>query len=112
MSILTLKVMAGLLQLHGPGATIQSDHPGIDALLGDMRAPGGENSRSSDQVASDQVTSDQMTADDRFTSDQPLLTEAYFRRGFVRGAPYYGGGFRRGAVGPYGGFRRGFGRGY
>jgi hypothetical protein len=40
------------------------------------------------------------------------MTEAYFRRGFVR-APGYGGAFRRGAVAPYGGgFRRGFARGY
>ena len=33
MPLLTLKVMASLLQLHGPGASIQSDHKGIDALL-------------------------------------------------------------------------------
>ena len=25
------------MQLHGPGATIQSDHQGIDALLSDLR---------------------------------------------------------------------------
>jgi hypothetical protein len=30
--MLTLKILAGILQLHGPGATIQSDHQGIDAL--------------------------------------------------------------------------------
>ena len=35
--MLTLKILAGLLQLHGPGATIQSDHQGIDALLNNMR---------------------------------------------------------------------------
>src|SRR5690349_6620150 len=36
MALLTLKVMAGLLQLQGTGAQIQSDHPGIKALLDDM----------------------------------------------------------------------------
>ncbi len=38
MPFMSLKVIASLLQMHGPGATIQSDHPGIDALLGDIRA--------------------------------------------------------------------------
>jgi len=38
MPITTLKVLASVLQLHGPGATIQSDHQGIDALLNNLRA--------------------------------------------------------------------------
>ena len=105
MPILTLKVFAGLLQLHGPGATIQSDHPGIDALLPDLREQNADKGIVSDQNESSPVASEE------FLSDKPLVTEAYFRRGFVRG-PGYGGAFRRGAVGPYGGFRRGFGRGY
>jgi hypothetical protein len=94
MPFLTLKVMASLLQLHDPGATIQSDHQGIDALLGDMRRQGLEESAA---------------------ADEPVVTEAYFRRGgFVRGGGYHGGGFRRaGYAGPAGGFRRGgFVRGY
>ena len=67
MAITTLKVLASVLQLHGPGATIQSDHQGIDALLSDLQS-----------------------------SDQPVATEVYFRRGgFVRGAR--AGGFRRAA---------------
>src|ERR1700746_1968867 len=107
MAILTLKIFAGLLQLHGPGATIQSDHPGIDALLPDMRGQSAERGVVADQ--SDQNASG-LIASDEFLSDKPLVTEAYFRRGFVRG-PGYGGAFRRGGVGPYGGFRRGFGRG-
>jgi hypothetical protein len=53
-----------------------------------------------------------MAASEDFLSDKPLVTEVYFRRGFVRGAPYRGGAFRRGAAAPYGGFRRGFARGY
>jgi hypothetical protein len=105
MPLLTLKVMASLLQLHGPGASIQSDHPGIDAVLGDLTQQQGL---------------DQQGA----ATDEPVVTEAYFRRGFVRGpgyggfrrggGGYYGGGFRRaGYVGPGGGFRRGgFVRGY
>ena len=57
MAITTLKVLASVLQLHGPGATAQSDHQGIDALLSDLQNP-----------------------------DQPAATEVYFRRGgFVRG---------------------------
>jgi hypothetical protein len=106
MSILTLKIFAGLLQLHGPGATIQSDHPGIDALLPDLREQGSDKAAVSDENASGPIASEE------FLSDKPLVTEAYFRRGFVR-APGYGGAFRRGgAVGPVGGFRRGFARGY
>ena len=73
MPITTLKVLASVLQLHGPGATIQSDHQGIDAVLNDLRGQGDAQA-----------------------------TEVYFRRGFVRG-PGYGGfrrgfypGFRRG----------------
>jgi hypothetical protein len=49
MSILTLKIFAGLLQLHGPGATIQSDHPGIDALLPDIRDQSSNEGGLSDQ---------------------------------------------------------------
>ena len=85
MAITTLKVLASVLQLHGPGATIQSDHQGIDALLSDLQ-----------------------------NSDQPAATEVYFRRGgFVRGAGCrrlpQGGGYYPGA----GAFRRGgFIRGY
>ena len=75
MAVLTLKVIASFLQLHGPGATIESDHPGIDALLGDIRG---------------------QISDQGIVSDKPAVTEVYFRRGgFIRGAGY-GGGFRRG----------------
>ena len=86
--MLTLKVLAGLIQLHGPGATVQSDHQGIDALLNNMR--------------------DEQSSEKDATAVKP--TEVYFRRGgFVRG-PYGGGAFRRGYA-P--GFRRGgFLRGY
>jgi hypothetical protein len=73
MPITTLKVLSTVLQLHGPGATIQSDHQGIDAVLNDLRGQGDAKA-----------------------------TEIYFRRGFLRG-PGYGGfrrgfhpGFRRG----------------
>jgi hypothetical protein len=108
MAILTLKVFAGLLQLHGLGATIQSDHPGIDALLPDLREQSAD--KSTMPIQSDQNASGP-TASEEFLSDKPLVTEAYFRRGFVRG-PGYGGAFRRGYHGPAGGFRRGFARGY
>ena len=85
MAVTTLKVLASILQLHGPGATIQSDHQGIDALLSDLQ-----------------------------NADQPAATEVYFRRGgFVRGAR--AGAFRRaGGYYPGAGtFRRGgFIRGY
>jgi hypothetical protein len=81
MPITTLKLLASVLQLHGPGATIQSDHQGIDAVLNDLR------------------------------SQDAQATEVYFRRGgFIRGGGYGGfrrggygyGGFRRG------GFIRGY----
>jgi hypothetical protein len=77
MPITTLKVLASLIQLHGPGATIQSDHQGIDALLTELRDQNSEG-----------------------------VTQVYFRRGgFIRGAGY-GGGFRRAGYSG-GGFRRG-----
>jgi hypothetical protein len=85
--MLTLKILAGLLQLHGPGATIQSDHQGIDALLNNMR-------------------------EQNAASDEPVATQAAFRRGaFAKGA--HAGAFRRGAAYPgAGAFRRAFARGY
>jgi hypothetical protein len=77
MAITTLKVLSTILQLHGPGATIQSDHQGIAALLNDLR---GQN---------------------------PEATQVYFRRGgFIRGG-YGGGGFRRAGYHGGGAFRRG-----
>lgn len=90
MALLTVKVMASLLQLHGPGATIQSDHQGINALLGDMQMQGQQQS---------------------VVPEKPAVTLAYFRRGFAR-APYAGGAFRRGGYAAPGAFRRGFARGY
>jgi hypothetical protein len=85
MPIPTLKVIASLLQMHGPGATIQSDHQGIDALLNDIRG----------QISNEGVV-----------APTPDVANVAFRRGgFVRGAG--AGGFRRGAYGPAGGFRRG-----
>ena len=84
MPITTLKILASVLQLHGPGATLQSDHQGIEALLSDLRGQQSEEA-----------------------------TPVYFRRGgFVRGG-YGGCGFRRAGYGGGGGFRRGgFVRGY
>lgn len=74
MPITTLKVFASLIQLHGPGATIQSDHQGIDALLNDLRG---------------------QRAEQGVVSDDPVATQAAFRRGaFAKGAN--AGAFRRG----------------
>ena len=98
MSLLTLKVMAGLLQLQGTGAQIQSDHQGLNALLDDMQAPPNKQAQA------------RPAEEDSVLADKPAVEQVYFRRGFVR-APYAG-GFRRGYVGPGGGFRRAFGRGY
>jgi hypothetical protein len=94
MPLLTLKVMASLLQLHGPGAAIESDHQGIEALLGDMRRQGLEEGAA---------------------TDKPAVTEAAFRRGgFAKRAN--AGAFRRAGYaggGGAGAFRRGgFVRGY
>ena len=89
MADLTLKALATLLQIHGPGATIQSDHQGIEALLNDLRGP----------IAGEQT---------------PLVTDVAFRRGgFVRGGSYRkgagavsGGAFRKGGFAKAAGFRR------
>ncbi len=102
MTIPTLKVLASLLQLHGPGATVQSDHPGINALLKDSPNP----------IVDDQGTIQPAVMDEDTVSDTPAPTQVYFRRAFGRGGPYAG-GFRRGVYHPYaGGFRRGFVRAY
>ncbi len=98
MALLTLKVMAGLLQLQGTGAQIQSDHQGLNALLDDMQTPPNKQAQAAP------------AEEDSVLADKPAVEQVYFRRGFVR-APYAG-GFRRGYVGPGGGFRRAFGRGY
>jgi len=83
MPITTLKVLASLLQLHGPGATVQSDHQGINALLTDLREQDSE------------------------------LTQVAFRRGgFVKGANA-GAFRRAGYAPGVGAFRKGgFIRGY
>jgi hypothetical protein len=83
MPITTLKVLASLLQLHGPGATVQSDHQGINALLTDLRQQDSE------------------------------LTQVAFRRGgFVKGANA-GAFRRSGYAPGVGAFRKGgFIRGY
>ena len=95
MTIPTLKVLASLLQLHGSGTTVQSNHTGINALL----------NKSPDRVDEE---SRNVIIDESGAIDVPAAIPAYFRRGYV--GPY--GGFRRGYVGPYGGFRRAFGRAY
>jgi len=86
MPVPTLTIIASLLQMHGPGATIQSDHQGIDALLGDIRG----------QISEEGVIPPTFG-----------VTEVAFRKGgFVRGAG--AAGFRKGAaVGAGGAFRRG-----
>ena len=77
MAVMTLKVIASLLQMHGPGATIQSDHQGIDALLNDIRG---------------------QISDEGVVPTTPEATPVYFRKaGFVKGGGYGGGAFRRGA---------------
>ena len=93
MPVVTLKVLASLLQLHGPGATIQSDHPGIDAILGDVRE------QVANEVANEGV-------------EQPAATDVAFRRaGFVKGSG--GGAFRKtAAVAGGGAFRKGAFRRY
>lgn len=95
MTIPTLKVLASLLQLHGPGTTVQSDHPGINALLD--KSPDRVNEESRNVII-----------DESGAIDVPAAIPAYFARGYAH--PY--GVFRRGYVAPYGGFRRAFGRAY
>lgn len=85
MPVPTLTIIASLLQMHGPGATIQSDHQGIDALLGDIRG----------QISEEGVIPPTFG-----------VTEVAFRKGgFVRGAG--AGAFRRGAAAAGGAFRKG-----
>jgi hypothetical protein len=93
MTVPTLKVLASLLQLHGQGAAVQSDHQGINALL----------NKSADRV--DETVQGNVIKEPGEV-ELPSVTPVWFRRAFY--GPY--GGFRRGYVGPYGGFRRGFGR--
>ncbi len=69
--MLTLKILASLLQMHGPGATVQSDHQGIDALLNNAREQNAEQA-----------------------ADSVKPTQVYFRRGVFRRG--YAPGFRRG----------------
>jgi hypothetical protein len=87
MAVVTMKVLASLLQLHGPGATIESDHPGINAVLDEMRGPVLQEGAA------------------------PAVTEVAFRRGaFAKGAA--AGGFRKTAAAGGAAFRRGAFRRY
>jgi hypothetical protein len=73
MPFLTLKVMASLLQLHGPGASIQSDHQGIDALLGDIRRQGLNQPRSTSDEA---VLSGEVLSPAAFAGEDMLVPPA------------------------------------
>lgn len=95
MTIPTLKVLASLLQLHGQGAAVQSDHQGINALL----------NKSPDPIV-DETNGDHAVLNHDSIAETPSPTQVWFRRAFGRG-PWVG-GFRRGIYHPY--FRRGFGR--
>ncbi|MFZ2019900.1 MAG: hypothetical protein WAU90_14640 [Methyloceanibacter sp.] len=53
---LTLKILASLLQLHGPDATLTSDHKGIDLLLSDVGA------QLRDQTGTPPITGEQFAA--------------------------------------------------
>jgi hypothetical protein len=82
MVLTTAKLIASLLQMHGPDATVQSDHQGIDALLGNVRG----------RVAQD--------GSDLHETGALGATEVYFRKSaFVKGGGVYrprGGAFVRG----------------
>jgi hypothetical protein len=91
MTVPTLKVLASLLQLHGQGAAIQSDHQGISSLL----------NKDTDQL---NEQTEGLVVDEGNAVELPSAIPAWFRRAWV--GPY--GGFRRGYVGPWGGFRRGW----
>ncbi|MCA6104219.1 hypothetical protein [Bradyrhizobium australafricanum] len=97
---ITLTVLASLLQLHGPGATIESDHQGIDALLSGVREQSLQEQGAQEQSFQEQSLQEQSPQDVQgfqlgVISGQPQATQVYFRRGaFARGP--YAGGFRRG----------------
>ncbi len=74
--MLTLKILASLLQLHGPDASVQSDHQGIDALLNNMREQNSEQGV------------------DTAKPTEVYFRRAAFRRGYVPG--FRKGGFLRG----------------
>ena len=83
MPITTLKVLASLLQLHGPGATIQSDHQGIDALLSDLR--GQDACRRPRSISGEAVLSEAADAA-ALPQGADIAASAAFRRGgFIRG---------------------------
>jgi hypothetical protein len=76
MPIMSLKVIASLLQMYSPGATIQSDHPGIDAILGDIRG---------------------QISDQGVVAPTPDVTKVAFGKSFGRGGGgRFGRSFRRG----------------
>jgi len=69
--MLTLKILASLLQLHGPGATVQSDHQGIDALLNNMRDQNAD--AASDKVAPTQAAFARTSRAGRLLAVEPAL---------------------------------------
>ena len=109
MAILTLKVFAGLLQLHGPGATIQSDHPGIDALLPDLREQSADKittSIQSEQNAPGPTASEDVSSDKPIGRSKPISGAASSARPGMAARS-------AGAItGRMADFRRGFGRGW
>jgi len=74
MPITTLKVLASVLQLHGPGATLQSDHQGIDALLNNMR----------DQSSADAIIPNDGKAD-AISFGRPFISNPDLTKRFAKG---------------------------
>ena len=91
---ITLTVLASLLQLHGPGATIESDHQGIDALLSGVREQSLREQSAQEQSPQEQSFQEQSPQDVLqlgVVSEQPEATQVYFRRGAFARRPYAGG---------------------
>jgi hypothetical protein len=63
MTALTLKILAGVLQINSPDATITSDNQGLKALAADAREQLAEEARSAKANAPDAVEAYVLTSD-------------------------------------------------
>jgi hypothetical protein len=96
MAALTLKILAGVLQMNSPDATITSDNQGLKALAADVREQLAEEARSASANDADAVEAYVLT------SDSGIILAKKNTGGFGKATTI----FRKGEYGKHVGYKR------
>lgn len=93
MPLLTLKILASLLQMHGPDAVIKSDNQGINELLGNV------HEQITEEIDSNMVIPVADKAVPKADPATPGATSRSYRKGFGR-TIFRKGGYDKSVYGP------------